>query len=47
MTGESIVKIVVISAPEDVGRAPGCCEQILRRRAERGIVLDVQKDSTR
>ncbi len=34
-----------MSAPEDVGRAPGCCEWIRRHLAKRGIVIDVQEES--
>jgi len=28
-----------LSAPEDVGRAPGCCERVLAHLAQRGVVL--------
>ena len=35
-----------ITPPEDVGRARGCCERILRHLAERGIRLDVQQEAT-
>jgi saccharopine dehydrogenase-like NADP-dependent oxidoreductase len=32
---------VGISAPEDVGRMPGCCQLILRYLAARGVAVDL------
>jgi saccharopine dehydrogenase-like NADP-dependent oxidoreductase len=36
---------VGISAPEDVGRTPGCCQLILRYLAERGVALDAWEET--
>lgn len=36
---------VGVSAPEDVGRAPGCCRAILAYLAERGVVLEEREEA--
>jgi lysine 6-dehydrogenase len=36
---------VGVSAPEDVGRTPGCCQSILSYLAERGVTLDVWEET--
>jgi saccharopine dehydrogenase-like NADP-dependent oxidoreductase len=36
---------VGVSAPEDVGRTPGCCQLILSYLAERGVAVDVWEET--